>query len=68
MEENYKTMMPQFEALHILRQYQRWRRGMKPYDSDDFDNYRLLEYDSKEIGMALDWGIHALEKLCQTDE
>lgn len=50
------------EALKIIKEHQKWRRGEPPYDGETPEDYKPLPYSPKVIGEALDVLIKYVEK------
>lgn len=51
------------EALEVLREFQKWRRGEGKYKwGETPSENEQLPYSSKEIGVALDVAIETLKK------
>ena len=42
------------EALNIVKEFQKYRRGEKPYDGETPETYKRFDYSGKPLGEALD--------------
>lgn len=48
------------EAITILTEFNKWRRGEHPYDGETPETYRGCPYLPKEIGEAIDVAIERM--------
>lgn len=42
------------KALQIVKEFQKWRRGEKPYDGETPETHKRFDYSGKPLGEALD--------------
>lgn len=55
--------MTPIEAINILEEMQKWRRGEDPYDGETPETHREMPYTAAQFGKAIDVGIYAIKKL-----
>lgn len=49
------------EVVHILSEFNQWRRGLPPYEwNEDPSKQKELPYSAVEIGLAIDEAINIL--------
>lgn len=56
------------EALKILKEFQKYRRGEKPYDGETPETYKRFDYSGKPLGEALDSIIKFVDVTISTQE
>ena len=51
------------EVVHILSEFNTWRRGLPPYEwNEDPSKQKELQYSAKEIGVAIDEAVDMLRQ------
>jgi len=57
------------EVVHILSEFNNWRRGLPPYEwNEDPSKQKELQYSAKEIGFAIDAAVDMLRQSAGTAE
>lgn len=56
------------KALVIVKEFQKYRRGEKPYDGETPETHKLFDYSGKTLGTALDCLIKFTETTIATHD
>lgn len=56
------------EALQIVKEFQKYRRGEKPYDGETPETHKRFDYSGKPLGEALDCIIKFVDVTTQAQE
>lgn len=56
------------KALKIVKEFQKYRRGVKPYDGETPETHKRFDYSGKPLGEALDCIIKFVDVTTQAQE